>query len=160
MTRKEDLQNQLRELEAKLQPYIDMTDRTEADIKAMTDIVDQMETNTAEIVAEERAEKAIGDLRKPVGDPPDQGQPGENQGFSSFGEYLQAVAAASMERGRILGGLPCGVYDKRLTWVDPELRAPSGLAESIPSLGGFLVQKDFSNELFTKAHAASIVYNT
>ena len=159
MTRKEDLQNQLRELEAKLQPLIDKEDRTEADIKAMTDICDQMETNTAEIVAEERAEKAIEDLRKPVGDPPDQGQPGEKQGFNSFGEYLQAVAAASMPRGGELAGIPCGIYDKRLTWTDPELRAPTGLSEGIPSLGGFLVQKDFTNDLFTKAHQASIVYD-
>lgn len=51
-------------------------------------------------------------------------------GFKSFGEQLQAIAAASIN----------GHRDQRLQWSS---LAPSGAGESSPSDGGFLVQKDF-----------------
>jgi HK97 family phage major capsid protein len=58
-----------------------------------------------------------------------------NQGpFRSLGEQLQCIASSSR---------PGAQVDSRL-W---EIRAATGLSESIPSEGGFLVQQDFSNEI-------------
>jgi len=53
--------------------------------------------------------------------------------FSSFGEQIMSIINAGKPGGR----------------VDPRLyNAASGLGESVPSDGGFLVQKDFANNLF------------
>lgn len=54
-------------------------------------------------------------------------------GFSSFGELLQATAAAAR---------PGGQTDARLYNA-----AGAGLSETVPSEGGFLVQQDFQREL-------------
>lgn len=62
-----------------------------------------------------------------------QQQQGENR-FASFGEFLQAAIRAET---------PGGSVDQRLL----ETRAASGLAETIPSEGGFLIDRDFSNDL-------------
>jgi len=161
MRKREDLLRQLEEQETKLLEFREKEDQTLEDLKAINAICDDIEALNAEIETQERAERALKDLRRPQGEAPNPGQPGngEEQGFRSFGEYLQAVAAASMPRGGQLGEFPCGVYDRRLSLGDKELRAPTGLAESTPSLGGFLVQMDYANELFTKAHQASMVWS-
>ena len=57
--------------------------------------------------------------------------------FESFGSQLQAVAGAAMS----------GTADPRLIWA-----AASGANETVPSDGGYLVQKDFSTELMALAH--------
>lgn len=51
--------------------------------------------------------------------------------FSSLGEQLSCIARASSPGGH----------------ADPRLYNATGLGETIPSDGGFLVQKDFSNEI-------------
>jgi len=56
----------------------------------------------------------------------------EEKRFKSFGEQLAAVYRAAAPGGRI---------DERLS-----NRAASGLNESTPSDGGFLVQKDFTTQ--------------
>lgn len=60
-------------------------------------------------------------------------------GFKSLGEFLVATVQASRGHGRGL--------DPRLVQA-----AASGMSESVPSDGGFLVQKDFSAELITRAY--------
>jgi len=57
--------------------------------------------------------------------------------FKTFGDQLMAVRAASM---------PGQATDHRLYQV-AEKRAATGLSESIPSEGGFLVDSEFSNSL-------------
>ena len=65
------------------------------------------------------------------------------RGFESFGEQLLAIRNAGAQ-----GAIP----DKRLLHVNAaELRA-TGAGESVPSEGGFLVQKDFSGELLKKMY--------
>lgn len=59
--------------------------------------------------------------------------------FSSLGQQLQAVMRA---------GMPNGPVDQRLHDVTAEA---SGLNETVPSDGGFLVQQDFSNDLLARA---------
>lgn len=160
MTHKEDLQRQLQELEAKLLEFREKEEHTAEDVKAANTVCDDIERINEELEADERAERAIANIRRPesapVGDP---GQPsnGEQPEWNSFGEYLQAVARASLPAGGELRGIPTGTIDKRLSWVSPERRS-TGLEESTGSLGGFLVTKDYSSELFSKAHQASMVY--
>ena len=63
------------------------------------------------------------------------------EGIRGFGEQLMAVANHYMGRGT----------DPRLL----EVRAATGLNESIPSEGGFLLQQDFSSELLKDTYNQS-----
>lgn len=157
MKRKEDLQKQLQELEAKLLAFRSIEKPTAEDVKNVNSVCDDIERVQGEIQTEERAERMIAGIRKPTSDPAPMGQPGEKRGFGSFGEYLQAVAAAASPRGGYVGKFANGLYDKRLAAQDAEMRA-SGLEEATPSLGGFLVQTDFANELIAVTEAKSVLY--
>jgi HK97 family phage major capsid protein len=68
-------------------------------------------------------------------------------GFRSFGEQLQAIRSA---------GIPGGRRDERL---DNILAAASGLNETVPSDGSFLVQQDYSNELLKQLFLTGILAN-
>lgn len=63
--------------------------------------------------------------------------------FSSFGEQLMAAYRAAMPGGKV---------DERLS-----TRAASGLNETTPSDGGFLVQQDFVTELLKKTYETGIL---
>jgi HK97 family phage major capsid protein len=63
---------------------------------------------------------------------------GSSGPFRSIGEQYRAIRAA---------GIPGGPVDPRLH----EIRAASGLNETVPSDGSFLLQQDFSNDLLTGA---------
>lgn len=65
------------------------------------------------------------------------------QCFATFGEQMLAVYRAAAPDGRI---------DPRLT-----TRAASGLSESVPSDGGFLVQQDFVTELLKRTYETGIL---
>ena len=160
MTKKEDLQQNLQELEARLIEFQEKEDQTAEDLKTVNEVCDQIEEVHERINTLERAEAAVAAIRAPTSAPADPGQPnaGQQDRFESFGEYLQAVARASSPVGMTLGGKPCGMIDRRLIAQATEQRS-TGLEESTPSLGGFLVQKDYASQLITKAHETSILYN-
>jgi len=63
--------------------------------------------------------------------------------FATFGEQMLAVYRAAAPDGRI---------DPRLT-----TRAASGLSESVPSDGGFLVQQDFVAELLKRTYETGVL---
>ena len=63
--------------------------------------------------------------------------------FASFGEQLMAAYRAATPGGKV---------DERLT-----TRAASGLNESTPSDGGFLVQQDFVTELLKRTYETGIL---
>ena len=63
--------------------------------------------------------------------------------FSSFGEQLMAAYRAAMPGGKV---------DERLS-----TRAASGLNETTPSDGGFLVQQDFVTELLKRTYETCIL---
>jgi HK97 family phage major capsid protein len=65
------------------------------------------------------------------------------QRFASFGEQMLAVYRAAAPDGRI---------DPRLT-----TRAASGLSESVPSDGGFLVQQDFVTDLLKRTYETGVL---
>jgi len=65
--------------------------------------------------------------------------------FSTFGEQLQAVRNA---------------YTSQMNRVDQRLldiQAATGMSESVPSDGGFLVQTDFTTEILRKIHQNGIL---
>jgi len=87
----------------------------------------------------------------PQGEQPAQGSgytpPGENlwhqhdrredMPFNSLGDQLRAVSAAAN-----------GTFDPRLG----KMAAPTGMGETVPSEGGFLVQMDFTSELIRRVY--------
>lgn len=70
----------------------------------------------------------------------------KDQGFKGFGHFLQNVAIAALHPHRT---------DKRLRWVNDNtqsLAVASGMSESVPSDGGFLVQYDFVTEILRRMY--------
>lgn len=67
----------------------------------------------------------------------------EQKIWRSFGEQMMAVYRAAG---------PNGTVDSRLS-----TRAASGLSESVPSDGGFLVQQDFAGELLKRAYDTGLL---
>lgn len=65
--------------------------------------------------------------------------------FKSLGEQLQAIYKASAPNSR---------PDERLFIT----KAPAGMGEVIPADGGFLLQPEFSKELYVAAHDESLLY--
>jgi len=69
-------------------------------------------------------------------------KPSNGAGFQNFGDQLRAVAHAGMPGGKI----------------DPRLyNAATGLNETVPSEGGFVVQTDYSNELLKEVYQTSLL---
>lgn len=66
--------------------------------------------------------------------------------FRSFGEYLVAVARA---------GSPGGVVDPRLL---PMQAGPTGMGTGVPSDGGFLVGKTYTDALLARVRETAILY--
>lgn len=75
---------------------------------------------------------------------PDGGSSSGPKVFGSFGEQLSSVVRA---------GLPGGQVDQRLFQV----RAATGMGETVPSDGGFLVQTDYSNDLLQQVYQTGIL---
>jgi HK97 family phage major capsid protein len=72
--------------------------------------------------------------------------------FKTLGEQLQAIASAGMI------GDNAGSRDSRLVWDN--LTAASGSAQaSVPSDGGYLIQKDFTTELLSKVNDTAYLKN-
>lgn len=69
--------------------------------------------------------------------------------FASFGEQLQAIATAGMNRSNVGSGV-----DSRLIYS-----AAAGLNEAVPSEGGFLVQTDFSMALLAAMNETGEIYS-
>jgi len=154
MNKRDDLKMQLEEVESRLVELYDKEERTPEETAEMRTLCDDVDSINAELDAGSRAEKAIAGIRKPQGERPKMDEPGEVQKFAGLGQYMQAVAAASKPWGETLAGMPTGHLDPRLSGP----QASTGLAESTPSLGGFLVQEDFSSQLLEAAHAQSVLY--
>lgn len=69
----------------------------------------------------------------------------EKKPWRDFGEQMRAIRYACT---------PGGPIDPRLA---PETRAASGLGETVPSDGGFLVQQDFSTELVRQMYEVGTI---
>ena len=119
------------------------------------ELMNELDTYIAELKLEQRELTLDGEINlsrreptKPNVDTRDErmkkypGLPPQELRFECFGDQLLAVARASQSGGQV---------DRRLS------RAISGMAETFPSDGGFLVQTDFSSELIRRVYEASPV---
>ena len=89
---------------------------------------------------EEMTERSHAEPTKPdVSEAENRQAQGSPRRFRSFGEQMQAVIRASQ---------PGGTVDQRLM----QTRAVMGMAEGMPSDGGFLVQTDFATELLKRTY--------
>jgi len=111
----------------------------DSELQVKIDILDQVQVIRNELDVREREERMMALLGQPA-EPLTKPAP-ENKGhsitikdkekFSSFGEQMMAVMTAGRPGGH----------------ADPRLFNASGLNETTPSDGGFLVQNDFSTEM-------------
>jgi HK97 family phage major capsid protein len=114
---------------------------TEAELALKNEILDTVEEIRKVVMTTERQERVAAALEAPTAPPASRPSPqpqpaGRPQDrFRSAGEQFMAIMNAGMPGGQ----------------VDPRLRnitgAISGIGETVPSDGGFLVQQDFSQEL-------------
>lgn len=130
-----------KEIEAKA--ATENRDPSPAELEKTREILDEIEHLRGIVGTLQRREKIEGDLDKP--EPAlTRGQfaPRPQDKFATFGEQLMAVRQFST-RGQ----------------VDPRLfrAAATGLNESVPSEGGFLVQQDFSNDLLQQVFETGVL---
>jgi HK97 family phage major capsid protein len=115
-------------------------DLTDPELALKNELLDTVEDRNKIVMALERQERVNRLLEtpskpetQPVNKKIEQPEVREKDKFNSFGQQLAAIMRA---------GLPGGTVDPRLFNA-----AGSGMSETIPSDGGFLVQQDFSTEL-------------
>jgi phage major capsid protein, HK97 family len=122
---------------------------SEAEISLKNEILDAVEEQRKILATQERQERINAAMEAPASSVVS--QPGVDKAliesrakdrFSSFGEQLATVMHA---------GIPGGRIDPRL------FNAASGLSETVPSDGGFLVQQDFTNELLEQVYQTGIL---
>jgi len=126
-------------------------DPSESELALKNELMDGVEELRRIVMAQERQERMQTILDAPTGPPLTQPGPAKTtqeernkDRFGTFGEQLAAVMRA---------GMPGGHVDPRLRNV----RAASGLSESVPSDGGFLVQQDFSGELLQQVFETGVL---
>ena len=113
-----------------------LTAEEQAQFDALELEIKSLENSIAAAQALEAREKA---LATPVNQPVFAQPKKDEKVFASFGEQLMAVYRA---------GSPGGAIDPRLSIVN----AATGLSESVPSDGGFLVQQEFAQAIFERAY--------
>jgi len=123
--------------------------------------LDQQDELVNMIKTEERMEKSREELREPVEEPVTKGTPVEDntRGFRTFGDYIQAVMLAGMPRGEVLAKNSLG-EEMRSGYVHPllmEERDISGMSESLPQDGGYLVQTQYVDELLKKTYNTGVL---
>jgi HK97 family phage major capsid protein len=127
-------------------------DLLDSEVSVKNEILDKIEELEKIVAVQEREERIAARLEGPQNPPATkpgpqatkhEGRPQDR--FGSFGEQLAAVVNA---------GRPGGSTDPRLLNIRG---AASGMSESVPSDGGFIVQQDFSTELLQDAFATGIL---
>ena len=123
-------------------------------------LLDQQDELVNMIKTEERMEKSREELREPVEEPVTKETPVEDntKGFRTFGDYIQAVMLAGMPRGHVVTKNSIG-EEMRSGYVHPYLteRAASGMSESLPQDGGYLVQTQYVDELMKKVYQTGVL---
>lgn len=122
------------------------------EVKRMNDLMTDVEEIEAIVAGLDRQEKFQARMDEPQGPPQtrqsqSQARPPERcrDRFGSFGEQLVAVVRAAGGRGAV---------DPRLLNIQA---AATGLGESVPSDGGFLVQQDFATEILQDTFSTGIL---
>ena len=147
------------ELDMELTGIKNKINPTEADVRKLDLLCKQISNIDTQISAEaihERVQQPIGQgpILAPIGG---QGSGDQTGFYRQFGEFLQATAAAAIPPGQRIGRFETGVIHREAL-KGAEYRS-TGLEESTPSLGGFLVGQDQSAELFSKVRQTSILWD-
>lgn len=123
-------------------------DPSDAELALKNEILDEVDS-IRNIVASMERQARISDLLEKPQEPVtviknqkiEQPKSGNKDKFTSLGQQLVAVVNAGRESGH----------------KDPRLFNATGLNETVPSEGGFLVQQDFSNELLQQVYETGIL---
>ena len=145
---KDDIKNLMKKAtDIDAQATAENRDLKDDELLLKNEILDTVEELTNMVKTLDRQERVNRALEAPEGvvtvpknkktDPPE-----NRDRFTSFGQQLVATMRA---------GQPGGSIDPRL------FNAATGLGESVPSDGGFLVQQDFSSDLLTQLFATGIL---
>jgi HK97 family phage major capsid protein len=125
-----------------------------SEVSLKNEILDKVEELRSIVAAQERQERISTALEAPANLPasrpsPQPAQPATRtqDHFHSPGEQFMAIYQA---------GIPGGITDPRLRNMRA---AATGLSETVPSDGGFLVQQDFSQELLQDLFATGILWS-
>lgn len=119
-------------------------DKLEAEIKALDERITRLEKLIAAEPEQTDPAADEGNGARNASAPESRTAPGSDERrFASFGEQLMAVYRSAAPGNRV---------DERLS-----NRAASGLNETNPSDGGFLVQKDFVSELLKRVYETGIL---
>lgn len=142
----ETLRASLQEKEQALTALQAKENLTEDDLTSMEKLIGEIETVRKQIATVEKAAKLTASASKPAdGSEKNLSLPAqpkeEPEKFKSFGEQLQAIAGAGINKGHE------AAVDRRLVW-----KAPTGAGEGVASDGGFLVQQDYSTQLLELMH--------
>ena len=124
---------------------------TEAELSLKNELLDGVDELRKIVKTQERDERTRAELEAPANAPLSKPRPQgarvedreDKEKFRSLGQQLSAVIQAAR---------PGGHADPRLFRA-----AGSGLSESVPSDGGFLVQQDFATELLQDTFATGIL---
>lgn len=138
------LMKKLGDIDAKAQG--ESRDLTEAELSLKNEILDTVEEinkTVGTLERQDRVSRALEAPDAPVSVPRNQRPaPQDNpERFSSLGQQLAAVIQAGMPGGRI----------------DPRLYNATGLNETTPSDGGFLVQTDFTSGLLQEVYQTGVL---
>lgn len=130
-------------------------DLSEAELSLKNEILDTVDDLKKIVATQERQERLRADLDAPANAPLSRPAPQARtedrpqDRFGSLGEQLAAVMRAGMPGGR-------GQIDPRLSSIHA---AATGLSETVPGDGGFLVQKDFQNGLLADVFQTGQLYS-
>lgn len=148
---REDIKNLMKKV-ADIDAKCTVEDReiTEAELALKNEMLDTVEDIKKIVATMERQERISRDLSGPTAQAETKPKPSgsvevrEREKFGSFGEQMAAIMRA---------GLPGGHIDPRLKIQ----AAASGLNETIPSDGGFLVQQDYAAELLSDVFQTGVL---
>jgi HK97 family phage major capsid protein len=148
---REDIKNLMKkaaDIDAKC--TVENREPTEAEVSLKNEIMDAVEDSQKILASMERQERLARHLEAPATAPVTRPGPTasaqprtDRERFGSFGQQLAAVMRA---------GVPGGSTDPRLFSA-----AASGLNETVPSDGGFLVQQDFATEILQDVFQTGIL---
>ena len=157
-----DHTKELEQLESKLLAYTNIQKPSASEIREIEAVLDRVQELNASIATED-AEAAIKSLRSPVGSPVGNGgfrakdQRSHDEKLHRIGEWLQATAAASCDDpSRTFGRFQAGRSYQDV--INAETRAPTGMSESTPSGGGFLIGETLADEVLTKVQETSVLW--
>lgn len=128
LARADELIAEVKEIDSKIDRAVQLAEIEERGNKTLSTIAGEADESTSS--GEKRTVVEVGENHS------------ESEPWGSLGVFMRSVHSA---------GTPDGLTDVRL------LRAASGLNESVPSDGGFLVQKDFATELLKKTHDTGVL---